>query len=90
MPSASIGLCSIFYKKKKIYEVEIGIIFSMMIRTFLLVVSGAIFWPSDVAANSKEAWIASLSYNVPYCFMTMIILLIIIPIIIRSIRKYML
>ena len=90
LPSAIIGICSLFYKKKNIYEVESGIVFMMLCRTFLLVLSGALFWPDDVAANSLAAWSASLVYNLPYSIATMIMLVIIIPIVLKSLKRYML
>lgn len=89
-PSVVIGTCSIFYHKKKIFELELGIIFMMIIRTTLLVISGAVFWPSGVASNSYQAWTLSLAYNIPYCASTLIMLLIVMPLLVRSIRKYML
>lgn len=90
IPSGIIGVCSCFYKKKNILEIEIGIIFMMIIRTLCLVISGAIFWPEGVASNSIAAWNASLIYNVPYCVATLIMLLIIIPIVMKSIKKIVL
>ena len=90
LPSAIVGISSIFYKNKKVFEIELGIIIMMILRTLLLVISGAIYWPSGVASNSIEAWIASLSYNIPYCAATLIMLLIVMPLLVRSMRKYML
>ena len=88
IPSGVIGICSMFYKKKNIFEIELGIILMMIIRTLSLLVSGAIFWPEGVASGSLTAWTASLAYNLPYSIATLIMLLIIIPIIIRSLKKY--
>lgn len=90
LPSIVVGLCSMFYSKKNNFEIELGIIVTMLIRTFILTLSGAIFWPNGVASNSLLAWSASIIYNVPYCFASMIMLLITIPIIINSLKKYML
>ena len=90
LPSGIIGISSIFYFKKNIFEIELGIFVMMFIRTFLLVLSGAIFWPGDVAGNSLAAWPASLAYNVPYSLATLIMLLVIVPLLIKSLKKYML
>lgn len=89
-PSGIIGVSSIFYKNKNIFEIEIGIIFMMIIRTLCLLISGAIFWPNGVASNSIQAWSASFVYNFPYSFATLIMLLIIVPIIINRLKKHML
>ena len=37
LPSVIIGASALFYSKKNIYEIEIGLIVMMLIRTFLLV-----------------------------------------------------
>lgn len=90
LPSSVVGLCSIFYSKKNIFEIELGIIFMMFIRTMLLILSGAIFWPGDAASNSLAAWSASIIYNLPYSIGTLIILMIVVPIVLKSIKKYVL
>lgn len=90
LPSGVIGLCSVFYKKKNIFEVELGITLMMIIRTMCLLISGAIFWPDGVAANSLAAWSASLIYNLPYSIGTLIMLLIIVPVVLKSIKNIVL
>lgn len=90
IPSCVIGLSSIFYFKKNIFSMELGIVLMMLIRTFMLILSGAIFWPGDLASGSVAAWSASFVYNFPYCFATLLMLMIIIPFIIKSLKKYML
>ena len=89
LPSAAVGLCSIFYHKKNIFEIEFGILLMMLVRTILVVISGTYFWTDNVASGSLEALSISLIYNVPYNALTLIMLLIIIPLIIRSLKKYM-
>ena len=89
IPSGIIGICSIFYKKKNLLEVELGILIMMIIRTSCLVISGALFW-SEASAGSLSAWSASVIYNFPYCLATAIMLMIIVPMILRSLKKYML
>ena len=90
IPSGIVGISSIFYSKKNLYEIEIGIFLMMFIRTICLLISGAIFWPSGVAAGTLQAWSASAIYNLPYSFATLIMLEIIIPIIIKRLKKHML
>lgn len=87
IPSGIVGMCSCFYINKNIFEIEIGIIFMMILRTLSLIISGAIFWPEGVAANSIEAWSASIIYNLPYSIATLIMLLIIVPFVLKSIKK---
>lgn len=90
IPSIIVGASSLFYSKKNFYEIEIGILFVMIIRTFCLTLSGAIFWPDGVASNSAQAWIASAIYNIPYSVATLIMLLIIVPVVLNRLKKYML
>ena len=61
------------YRKNRIKRFKAVIIFMMFIRTMLLILSGAIFWPGDVASNSLAAWSASIIYNLPYSIGTYII-----------------
>lgn len=89
LPSVVLGLAAIFYRKKTIVEVECGIVVMMIIRTLLLVISGVYFWPDEVAAGSAAAWTASLAYNLPYSIATMIMLMIIIPIMLKSLKRYL-
>ena len=87
LPSIIIGACSIFYVKKNMYEVEIGIFIMMFTRTLLLIISGAYFWPGDLASGSLAAWIFSISYNLPYSFLTYLMLAFTIPIILKRVNK---
>ena len=90
LPSTIVGIVSMFYIKRNIFEIEAGIILMMIVRTFLLILSGAIFWPQGIASGSRQAWIASTLYNLPYSFATLIMLMIVVPIAIHSLKKYML
>lgn len=91
LPTLILGFSSIFYKNKKIKEMEFGILFVMLVRTFSLVISGMYFWfEESVAAGSLAALVGSLAYNVPYSFITMLVLLIVTPLLVRSIDKYLL
>ena len=90
IPSCVVGLASIFYKKRTLLEIELGVLLVMVLRTLSVVVSGAYFWVEDtVVAGSWPAWVASFAYNGTYNIMSCVMLLIIIPIIVRSIRKYL-
>lgn len=80
IPSLIVGLSSIFYRNKKISEMEIGIITVMIIRTLSIIISGAYYWYAGAARGSIEAWTFSCAYNLPYSIATLIMLLIVIPI----------
>ena len=89
IPSGIIGISSIFYKKKNVKEMCFGIVLTMIIRTISIIISGAIYWPGELASGSKAAWVYSLTYNLPYSLATMIMLLITIPTITKSLKKYL-
>jgi len=82
IPSILPGLASCIYKKDNMWTLEAGIALVMTLRTLSIVYSGAIYWPDGVASGSLEAWVASCSYNLPYCLLTMAMLLIVVPIIV--------
>ena len=86
LPSIIPGLSSMFYKKGKIFSIELGIFISMLIRTICLILSGAIFWPDGVASNSIAAWISSIAYNIPYSIATTVMLLIVVPFILKAFK----
>ena len=87
IPSMIVGISSIFYSKKNLLEIEMGILLMMFVRTLCLIISGAVFWPSGVASNSIQAWSVSFAYNFPYCFISLIMLEIIVPIIISRLKN---
>lgn len=90
IPSTILGISSIFYKKKKVIECEFGILLAMLIRTFSICFSGAYYWfDKSEVAGSLNAWIFSLTYNVPYSLATLIMLLIIIPLLLKTLKKYL-
>ena len=87
IPSMILGLSSLLYKNKKLKEIEIGIFITMLIRTMSIILSGAIYWfDISTAAGSKEAWIGSLVYNLPYSIATLVMLMILIPILIKQLK----
>ena len=69
---------------------ELGIIFSMILRTLSIIISGSIFWlESTAVAGSKEAVIGSIIYNVPYALVTLIVLMITVPLTTKLVNKYL-
>ena len=90
LPSIIVSLSAIFYSKKHLSSIYLGILFTMIIRTCILIISGTYYWPGELASGSIQAFVASIAYNLPYNFFTMIMLQIITPIVIRSLKKYML
>lgn len=90
IPSIILGASAIFYKKRKFIEVEMGILLMMIIRTFSIVLSGAVYWfDSSTASGSYEAWIGSIVYNLPYSLATLVMLMIVIPLLLNSLKKYL-
>ena len=83
VPSTIIGLASIFYWKKNSFEAIIGIVFVMAIRTLSILLSGAYYWAGDLASGSKEAWIASLAYNLPYSIATCLMLVVVVTVTVK-------
>ena len=90
LPSVVVGLSSVLYKEHNTVEIELGLLIMMIIRTSLLIISGAIFWPSGDASNSLASWIGSIAYNLPYSITTLVMLMIVVPILLKSIKKIML
>jgi len=88
VPSVIMGLSSIFYSNKKLIQMEAGISLMMIIRTLVIICSGALYWEEGI--DGIYAWSASATYNIPYSFATLIMLLIVMPILSKSLRKYML
>lgn len=88
IPSIIVGLASFIYKKKaSLITMEFGIVFTMLIRTLSILISGAYAWPGDAASGSAAAWAGSVGYNLPYCLATMAMLMIIVPIIYKTFEK---
>lgn len=90
IPSSIIGLASVFYKKKTMLEIELGILFTMLVRTFSICLSGAYFWfDNSTTAGSFNAWIGSFVYNLPYSLITTLMLLIVIPLLLKYLKNYL-
>jgi len=89
IPSCVVGFSSLFYKHKNNKEIVGGILLTMFIRTLSICLSGAIYWPGDLASGSNAAWVYTFSYNLPYCIATTVMLVIIVPILLKSINKYL-
>ncbi|MDO5440546.1 MAG: ECF transporter S component [Erysipelotrichaceae bacterium] len=89
IPSVIVGTSSFLYRKKKLIEIEFGIFITMLIRTLSICISGAYYWcESSEVAGSVNAWFFSLTYNLPYSIATLLMLLIVIPILLKSLKKY--
>lgn len=86
VPSIILALSSIFYSHKTNKAMFVGISLMMIIRTISIVISGVYYWADGVVAGSLAAWIVSLKYNVPYSLVTLVVLLIVVPIILKQIR----
>ena len=90
IPSLIPGISAILYRKKNTIEIELGLLVMMAIRTFSLVLSGAIYWfDESVASGSYAAWSGSLIYNLPYSLATLLMLLIVVPLLLNSLKKYL-
>lgn len=90
LPSVILGLSSVFYSHHKFIEIELGIFLMMTIRTLSIIFSGAYFWyDNSLSAFSLNAWMFSISYNLPYSLVTLIMLLIIVPFILETLKKYL-
>lgn len=85
IPSVIVGASSIFYKKKNLLEIEFGIFLTMLIRTLSITYSGAVFWYNGTLA----AWIDSCAYNLPYSIATLIVLMISTPLLLKTLKKYL-
>ena len=87
VPSILPGLAAIFcLKKRNIFKEELGIFTVMALRTLMVVLSGAYFWPGDAAAGSAAAWAGSLAYNLPYSIATAVMLMLVCPLIINRLN----
>ena len=85
LPSIIPGLVSVFCLKTKSNTINIifGITITMIVRTIVLVISGALFWTNGLASGSNAAWVASLTYNVPYNLLTCLLLCVVVPVVIK-------
>ncbi|MCI5723425.1 MAG: energy-coupled thiamine transporter ThiT [Erysipelotrichaceae bacterium] len=63
-----------------------GIVVVMVIKYLSTVLSGAYFWADGVAAGSLPAWTFSLTYNLWYNLVTMMICLVVVPILMSRIH----
>ena len=88
IPSFIVGISSFLcVRKKTVVKGEIGLFVANVLRTLSVVLSGVYYWPDGVAAGSKAAWVASLSYNVPYCVATYALLAIVLPVLFGRLIK---
>ena len=90
IPSTVLCLSNVFYKHSKTIEIELGIFCSMILRTLSICLSGAIYWfDSSAASGSIEAWSGSLLYNIPYSLVTCLMLMLVIPLLLKTLKKYL-
>jgi len=78
-----IGAGSFYYLGTKR---QFGIVISMLIKYIFTVLSGAYYWADGTAAGSMEAWTFSLSYNLGYNLMTMIVCILAVPLLIERLK----
>ncbi|MBP3869331.1 MAG: energy-coupled thiamine transporter ThiT [Solobacterium sp.] len=52
---------------------------AFFLKYFATVISGAYYWAEGTAAGSVEAWSFSLTYNLGYNLVTMIVCSIVVP-----------
>ena len=76
MLSGATYAISYYYIKRKRY---FGIIPAFFLKYFATVISGAYYWAEGTAAGSVEAWSFSLTYNLGYNLVTMIVCSIVVP-----------
>ena len=81
--SAATFFISYYYIKRKRF---FGIIPAFFAKYLFTVISGAYFWAEGAAAGSREAWAFSLSYNLGYNLVSMIVCTIVVPLLWDRIR----
>lgn len=92
-PVAAIGIASAFPKihigKLNISNVYVGVVGGMFLKYVSHTLAGVYFWfPEGSAAGSSAAWIYSAwTYNLFYNVITMIAALIILPVLLRALRR---
>ena len=74
---AGVFAFNYWYMKR---ETEFGIVLAMLLKYLFTVISGAYYWADGVAAGSLPAWTFSLSYNLGYNLVTMVVCVIAVPI----------
>ncbi|MGX8851663.1 energy-coupled thiamine transporter ThiT [Amedibacillus sp. YH-ame10] len=92
-PVLVVGIAAIFpaikLGKLNISNIYIGICLGMFLKYMSHTLAGVYFWfPEGSAAGSMAAWIYSgWTYNLFYNLMTLIVAIIIVPVLLRALRK---
>jgi len=84
-----LGMCSIFYRKKTNLEIVIGICVMSLIKLITVVFSGMYYWTGEGAQINIEGFIVSFSYNAPAIIITTIMLCVLIPILYKTVKRYL-
>lgn len=92
IPMLVVGLTTVLIKKddndsKFIIKLEIGIFLMMAIRIMAQVISGVFCW-LDSGTLSWAVWTSSFVYNLGYGIPTLIVLLIIMPLLYKSLKSF--
>lgn len=84
--AAAVGGISWYFFDRN--EARFGIVIGMLLKYVSQVLSGVFFWfPEGTAAGSWPAWTYSLSYNLWYNMVTLIVLAGVIPLLIDRLSK---
>ena len=84
--AAAVGGISWYFFDRN--EARFGIVIGMLLKYVSQVLSGVFFWfPEGTAAGSWPAWTYSLSYNLWYNMVTLIVLAVVIPLLIDRLSK---
>ena len=94
IPSVIIGASSFLFSRKdrqfnkiSLFKMETGILATMAIRIFSMILSGAYCWMEEaVSAGSKAAWAFAISDTLGYGIPTLVILLIIVPVLYKTFK----
>lgn len=84
---AAVALASLFAGHSK-FNYYIGMVVSMLLKWLSNVLSGVYFYfPEGSAAGSKAAWVNSVAYNTWYNLATLIVCLILVPVLVKNLKK---
>lgn len=64
-----------------------GIVIAMILKGIQHVISGAYFWVEGMAAGSLEAWVFSVTYNLWYNLVTLVVCIIVVPLLVDRLKK---
>lgn len=64
-----------------------GIVIAMILKGLQHVISGAYYWAEGMAAGSLEAWAFSVTYNLWYNLVTLVVCIIVVPLLVERLKK---